>query len=272
LAAVAIIIGLALAGGGDGDSSAVANVADTPSPTVTASRAATASPTPSGQAHAVGCEFPSYISSFRFTVTMEANLPSTATREPSSEQGPADAFLEELRDLPGDVKMEGAVIKLDRGSMEMTVDGHEFGSFIQIGSQSWAKAAGLTDWTEEPASEESDLLLSPLDLCENAEEDLSSLSQLEGERETVNGIEAVHHRFDRADLTYLQEFLGTTVELGDWLEEFTGEVWLAEDGRWPVRMSFEASGEDAQHQPFSFDMFVEFKDFNDSSIEIDPPT
>jgi len=234
------------------------------------------SPSPSGggSAQEVGCEFPSDIESFRFIMTMKANLPSTpeAPTEAAGEE-PLGDFLGALSGLMGDMKMEGAVITPDRSSMEMTIGGHEFGSFVQIGSQQWMKVAGLTDWTEEPASGDSGFILSPMDLCETTEEDLSSaLSGLEGENESVNGIDAVHYHLDEADLTLLQDFLGSTEDLGDLPEEFNMDVWLAEDGDWPVRMSLAASGEDDEGQPLSFDILIEFKDFNDSSIKIEPPT
>ena len=229
-----------------------------------------ASPSGGGSAQAVGCEFPSDIESFRFEMTMKANLPTTPEAETPESEEPLGDFLGALSGLMGDMKMEGAVIAPDRSSMEMTVGGHEFGSFVQIGSQQWMKVAGLTDWTEEPASEDSEFLFSPMDFCETAEEDLSSaLSGLEGENETVNGIETVHYHLDQADLTFFQEFLGGTEDLPD---EFNMDVWLAEDGDWPVRMIFAASGEDDDGQSLSFDISIEFKDFNDSSIKIEPPT
>ena len=87
----------------------------------------------------------------------------------------------------------------------------------------------------------------------------------------MNGIEAVHYHIDKADLTLLQDFLGSTEDLGQLPDEFNMDVWLAEDGDWPVRMSLAASGENGDGQPLSFDISVEFKDFNDSSIKIEPP-
>jgi hypothetical protein len=206
-------------------------------------------------------------------MTMKANLPTTPEAETQQSEEPLGDFLGALSGLMGDMKMEGAVIAPDRSSMEMTVGGHEFGSFVQIGSKSWMKVAGLTDWTEEPASSDSDFLFSPMDFCETAEEDISSaLSGLEGKKETVNGIETAHYHLDKADLTLLQDLLGGTEDLGKLPEEFNMDVWLAEDGDWPVRMSFKASGQDDNGQPLSFDIFIEFKDFNDSSIKIEPPT
>jgi hypothetical protein len=278
--ALAVILGVALlaacGGGGDEENDedgaatataaapAAADVGATGTPQEGSS---SASPT-GGGADSVGCEFPSDIKSFRFEMSMKANLPTT----PEAGEEPLGDFLGALSGLMGDMTMEGAVITPDRSSMEMTVGGHEFGSFVQIGSQSWMKVAGLTDWTEQPASEESGFLFSPLDLCESTEDLPTALSPLEGEKETVNGIEAVYYHLDKADLTLLQEFLGETEDMGELPEEFVMDVWLAEDGDWPVRMSFKASGEDEQGQPLSFDISIEFKDFNDSSIKIEPPT
>jgi len=233
----------------------------------------TASPGAGGSAQEVGCEFPSDIKSFRFSMTMKANLPSTPTATESAGGEPLGDFLGSLTGLMGDMKMEGAVISPDRSSMDLTVGGHEFGSFIQIGSQSWMKVAGLTDWTEEPASEGSESIFSPMDFCETAEEDLSSaLSGLEGENETVNGIETAHYHLDSADLTLLEDLLGGTEDLSQLPDEFNMDVWLAEDGDWPVRMSLSASGKNDNGEPLSFDISIEFKDFNDSGIKIEPPT
>ena len=293
--ALAVILGVALlaaCGGGEDEeteeegaiatATAAAPASGNVSATGTPRDGATATPregspsvSPSGggsSAQAVGCEFPSDIKSFRFEMTMKANLPSTPEAGTPAPDEPLGDFLGALSGLMGDMKMEGAVIAPDRSSMVMTVGGHEFGSFVQIGSQQWMKVAGLTDWTEEPASDEG-FLFSPMDFCETAEEDLSSaLSGLEGDKETVNGIEAVHYHLDQADLTFFQEFLGGADDLGDLPDEFNMDVWLAEDGDWPVRMTFAASGEDDEGQSLSFDVSIEFKDFNDSSIKIEPPT
>jgi hypothetical protein len=234
-----------------------------------------ATPGPNGTSvQAVGCDFPSDIESFRFEMTMKAHLPSTPeaqATEPTEDT--LGDFLGALSGLMGDMKMEGAVIAPDRSSMEMTIGGHEFASFVQVGSRSWRKVAGLTDWTEDTSSDGSDFLFSPLDFCETTGDDISAaLSPLEGEKQTVNGIETMHYHLDKADLTLLQDFLGETQGLGELPEAFVMDVWLAEDGDWPVRMSFKASGKDDQGQDLSFEIFIEFKDFNDKGIEIEPPT
>jgi hypothetical protein len=232
----------------------------------------TASPSSGGSAQEVGCEFPSDIKSFRFSMTMKANLPSTPTATEPAGEAPLGDFLGALSGMMGDMKMEGAVISPDRSSMDLTVGGHEFGSYIQIGSQSWMKVAGLTDWTEEPASAGSESIFSPMDFCETAGEDLSSaLSGLEGKDETVNGIDAVHYHLDSADLTLLQDLLGGTEDLSQLPKDYNMDVWLAKDGDWPVRMSLAASGQNDNGEPLSFDIFIEFKDFNDSGIKIEPP-
>jgi hypothetical protein len=259
---------------------AAAPASSNASPTGTPKAEATGTPhdgspsaSPSGSsAHEVGCEFPSDIERFRFEMTLKANLPTTPEAEAPESEEPLGDFLGALTGLMGDMKMEGAIIVPDRSSMEMTIGGHEFGSFVQIGSKQWMKVAGLTDWKEEPASDESGFLFSPIDFCETAEKDISSaLSGLKGENETVNGIETVHYHIDKADLAFLEDFLGSTEDLGDLPEEFAMDIWLAEDGDWPVRMTFAASGKDDSGQPISFEISIEFKDFNDSSIKIEPP-
>ena len=280
--ALAVILGVALlaaCGSGDEEEEGAATAtaarpqaaaSDTGTPGATASPGARVSPTASS-AEAVGCEFPSDIKSFRFTMSLKANVPTTP--EASTGEEALNPLLGALGGLMGDMKMEGEFIPPDRSSIVMTVGGNEFGSFIQIGSQSWTKVAGLTDWMEEPASADSEFPFSPMDLCQSTEEDLSTaLSQLEGKKETINGIKAVHYDVDKADLTLLGDLLGQTQDLSDLPEEFTMDIWLAEDGNWPVRMDFKASGEDEQGQPTSFDISIEFKDFNDSSIKIEPPT
>jgi hypothetical protein len=288
LAAILGVALLAACGGGEDEetepsaatSTAAAPAAGDVSATGTPQLHATGTPqegspsaSPSGgSAQQIGCEFPSDIESFRFTMTMKANLPSTP-EAPTGTPGPLGDFLGALSGLMGDMKMEGAVITPDRSSVEMTVGGHEFGSFVQIGSRSWMKVAGLTDWTEEPTSEGSPFLFSPMDFCKTTEKDLSSaLSGLKGENETVNGIEAVHYHLDMTDLKLLQDLLGSSEDLGQLPKEFNMDVWLAQDGDWPVRMSLAASGENDNGQSLSFDIAIEFKDFNDSSIKIEPPT
>jgi len=280
--ALAVIMGVALlaaCGGGDEEEeegAATATAArpaaasNTGTPGATASPGARVSPTASGT-QTVGCEFPSDIKSFRFTMSLKANLPTTP--ETGTGEGVPNPLLGALGGLMGDMKMEGEFIPPDRSSVVLTVGDNEFGSFIQIGSQSWTKVAGLTDWMEEPASADSEFPFSPMDLCQSTEEDLSTaLSQLEGKKETVNGIKAVHYHVDKADLALLTDLLGQTQDISELPEEFTMDIWLAEDGKWPVRMNFKASGKDEQGQSTSFDISIEFKDFNDSSIKIEPPT
>jgi hypothetical protein len=54
-------------------------------------------------------------------------------------------------------------------------------------------------------------------------------------------------------------------------ETFAMDIWLAEDGAWPVRMSLQASGQDDEGNPIDVEVFMEFRDINDPSIEIEVP-
>jgi hypothetical protein len=230
----------------------------------------TASPGGGSGAQAVGCEFPSILTA-SLRDDDEGQLYCDTGSRGREGEGALGDFLGALTGLMGDMKMVGAIVLPDSTSMEMSVGGHEFGSFVQIGSQSWAKVAGLTDWQEEPAGD-SEFLFSPMDFCETTEEDISSaLEGLEGVKESVNGIEAVHYHIDQADVNLFKDFLGSTEDMSDVPEQFAMDVWLAEDGDWPVRMTFAASSEDGDGEALSFQISIEFKDFNDSSIKIEPP-
>jgi len=149
--------------------------------------------------------------------------------------------------------MEFSFVAPDRWSVVVSEDGQECCSYVVIGPQVWYKAAESTDWTEQPASGEF-LSFSPQDFCEVVE-DLPMSMELEGE-ETVNGIETVHYQL--SDHTSMYEWLmGEDVS-----PEYAYDIWLAEDGNWPVKAVYDADCE----------MLWEISDLNDPSIVVEPPT
>jgi hypothetical protein len=152
----------------------------------------------------------------------------------------------------------------------ISAGGEIFAEFLQIGEASWSRPAGM-DWAQEEAEGEAVVPLSPQDFCEAGAEDLASAVGLpEPQRETVNGVGTLHYRLDRAELEFLGLLFG---ELGNGEppETFAVDLWLAEDGNWPVRMSFQASGQDSEGNPIDMEISVEFRDINDPGIEIEAP-
>jgi hypothetical protein len=97
---------------------------------------------------------------------------------------------------------------------------------------------------------------------------------LEGEKEEVNGVDAIHYSLDESGL---EELIGLAQILGaqdteDMPEDLTFQIdiWLAEDGGWPVKTLFEYSGEQ-DGQQISFRLEGNVTDVNDPDIEIEAP-
>jgi hypothetical protein len=149
--------------------------------------------------------------------------------------------------------MEFAYVAPDRWSVVVTEGDQECCSYIVVGSQVWYKEAESTDWTEQPGSGES-LSFTPQDFCEVVE-GLPMSMELEGE-ETVNGVETVHYQSSHETSMY-----GWLVGEDDSLD-YSYDVWLAEDGNWPVKAVYDAECE----------MHWEISDLNDPSITVEPPT
>lgn len=115
---------------------------------------------------------------------------------------------------------------------------------------------------------------SPEALCEGSTIDVMSMVEgMEPQKETVNGVKAVHYHIDEADLRLLAALLGDGEGVEDMPESAIGtmDVWLAEDGNWPVRVEGEVSYTDEQGRSISLEVFMEIKDINDPDIEIEPP-
>ena len=168
-------------------------------------------------------------------------------------RGTSGGFLDLFGGLSEDTTMEFAYVAPDRWSVVVTEGGQECCSYIVVGSQVWYKEAGATDWTEQPPSDEF-VSFSPQDFCEVVEELPMSL-ELKGE-ETVNGIEAVHYQLSEETSTY-EWLVGEDESL-----DYTYDVWLAENGNWPVKIVYDADCE----------IRWEISDLNDPSIVVEPPT
>ncbi len=137
-----------------------------------------------------------------------------------------------------------------------------------IGSKSWIRV-GAT-WQEQNPPGEGDLL-TPASVCANQVEGLApSLAAASGEADVVNGIETIRYRLDEAALKELPDLLGRSGEEG-LPAEFGVDVWLERNDGWPVRLETTLSYTDEQGQTVSQELFLEFRDIDDPTIEIEPP-
>lgn len=214
------------------------------------------------------CEAIGGIKSYRYSIALK--LQSPAFQEPPGDNvdDPLSGFAEALTQLFSDIQLEGAFVAPDRSQTIMRFQDEEL-ELRAIGNQSWVRIG--TTWQEQAEPPQEGTILTPETVCEDLVENLApSLQGAEAVEETINGIESRRYHLDEADLEGLPELLGTEAET-ELPTDFAVDVWLAEDGDWPVRLQVKAADEEDSGQPVSLELFMEFTDINDRSIEIEPP-
>lgn len=141
---------------------------------------------------------------------------------------------------------------------------------IRIGNRSWIKQGNL--WTEGVPNL-SAKELTPTELFSSFK--ASDFQSLRGRQERLNNIATVRYTIDRASLEALSAlsgiFGGTAAATPANLpESFVIDLWVAEDGGYPVRMTMKASGTQSG-QRYTIDFDITIKDINDNTIRIEPP-
>jgi len=208
------------------------------------------------------------IESYRYFISLQFDVPEVEPPDAEATPDPLSTFATALTDLLRDMQLEGAFAAPDRSEILIRSGGEEV-QVRTIGDKSWIKPPNST-WQEQEAPED-DSLFTPGEVCADLVADLApSLADGAGEEELVNGVETVHYRLDEADLEGLPRLLGRSAEEG-LPSEFGVDVWLEREQGWPVRLEVVAADTDAQGDPISQELFMEFSDINDPTIEIEPP-
>ena len=243
---------LAACGGGGGGSNNTGSAGDT-----NAAARVTAS-----------CRAIGEIESYRYTISLKLQSPAFQGSDEASPEDPLSAFTEALTALFADMELEGSYVAPDRSQAILRFQNEEV-ELRAIGDESWVRVGST--WQEQGSSPEPGALLTPQTVCEEIVKELApSLSSLELRQEIINGIETDHYQLDEADLERLPELLrgGSGASLP---QRFLVDLWLARDDRWPVRLQIVASDTNEEGQPIGLELFMEFRDINDPSIEIEPP-
>ncbi len=215
------------------------------------------------------CKAIGEIQSYRYTITLKLKSPAFQSATGSTPSEPLSAFAEALTALFADMRLDGAYVAPDRSQAVLRFQNEEL-ELRAIRDQSWVRVG--TVWQEQGSSPEPGTLLTPRAVCEELVQELAQpLGEADSQPQTVNGIKTDRYRLDEADLKGLPELLGTSA--GSALpNRFAVDVWLAREGRWPVRLQITAADTNEQGQPASLDLFMEFQDINDPTIRIEPPT
>jgi len=170
------------------------------------------------------------------------------------------------------VDLEGAFVAPDRSQARVSARLDELEleeESITIGDRTWVKIGD--SWVEGEAQFELDDL-SPASLLEGLSPE--QLRLLKPSKETVNGVKSLRYSIGRGDIDALRSLgalLGDDEALEDLPEEFNIDLWLAEDGGWPVRVTMTARGAIDEGDEISLDFSLDVTDVNDPDIEIEPP-
>jgi hypothetical protein len=206
------------------------------------------------------CDSISDIKSYRYTVNLKLRSPAFATTGPAATPAPLTAFGDALEALFSDLKLDGAykALKFQGGELELR----------EIGDNSWIRIGG--NWRAQDPAEGANTL-TPDVLCRDILDEIApSLSKTDPTRETVNGIDSDYYQLDEADLVQLPDLLGTGSE-ASLPDKYAVGVWLAREGRFPMRLNVAAEDVDDQGRPVGLTLFMEFRDVNDSGITVEPP-
>jgi len=221
-----------------------------------ATKEAAATPTPGGQAIPIASL--ADLKSFRYSITMHIEIP-----------GLEDELFPGFAALLSDVEIRGASVAPDKSEMQMTLgeSGQVMGAVV-IGERTWFSSG--EEWTETPNRASDVSLLSP-EKVSGSVIDEEAFAGAKPTKEKLNGVDALHYTANQSGLGSLRELLGVAEPENDVPVETRMELWLTEDGGYPVRLMIDARGKDAEGEEVSVQLEMNVTDLNDPGIEIEPP-
>ena len=220
-----------------------------------------------GKQTVASCDSISDIDSYRYTINLQLRSPAFSAAGPTNTPAPLTAFADALQALFSDLKLDGAFKAPDRTQSLLKFQGGEL-ELREIGDQSWIRT-GAT-WQEQESTQDTGTL-TPDVVCHDILDELApSLEDAESSRETVNGVDTDRYQLDEADLQRLPDLLGAGDETS-LPNKYTVQVWLAREGKFPVRLNVAAEDVDELGRPMGLTLFMEFRDINDAGITVEAP-
>ena len=270
MATILVIVSLA-ACGGDGDEEGAPAAAETPTTaaeegTPVEAETPAAAATPAGAALAPGSL--TGLNSYRYTMKMELEgLESLLTEQMAAIPGQDPTAMAESLDL----EISGAFVAPDKAESRMRISGVDDElALTVIGNQQWVELGDMAIGPMEATGDVSELDFA-LMMWEEFSEGAGGLTCASEKKETVNDVPTNYCGIDKATYEQLSAlFGGTEEEMGD-IDEMSLEMWLAEDGGWPVRLRVNVAGTDESGQEFKAKLEMDVTDANED-IEIKPPS
>lgn len=110
-----------------------------------------------------------------------------------------------------------------------------------------------------------------MDVCNSIFSELN-LDQAQGEKETVNNVPARRYAFPGTPSGQaMVTMFGPESDVTILMPTMNVEVWVAEDGGWPVQMDMQSSGLYASGRELRVHVRVELRDVNNKDIRVEPP-
>jgi hypothetical protein len=217
-----------------------------------------AAETPTSGGQAIPIASLAELKSFRYSITMHIEIP-----------GLEDELLPGLADFLSDVEIRGASVAPDKSEMQMVLGkaGKTMGAVV-IGDKTWFSSG--EEWTETPNGALDVSLLSP-DTVSSSVINQEAFAGTEPAKEAISGVDTLHYTATQSGLGSLADLLGVAEPENDVPVETKTDLWLTEDGGYPVRVVIDARGTDAEGREVSVQLELNVTDLNDPGIEIEPP-
>lgn len=212
------------------------------------------------------------VNSYRYTVHMEG----TGTG------GPLAGMRDSIGSVPGQntptaneaitFDVNGAYVKPDKAQYTIKIGSFQVGQTV-IGNQEWTTFGGVTSGpSPSTSSTAADLSLIATIFDEDFSNNVANKTNCADGKETVNGVPTRKCSLDKAGLEKLDTQLGGFFEdtSPKDLKSFQLDLWNADPGGYPVKMTMELSGKDTDGKDYGLKVEMNLTDIN-KSIEIKAP-
>lgn len=259
LAGLGLVAALMAACNGGGDNS----------PTVQPTGEAPTSPQPTQQATtSAACQALASLDKYRYVSNVSLESPEEFAPSGEGEPTPATTM---TREFTGpflfEYNIDASLVSPDRVSAEMRVGVGEPFNIIIVGDRHWITVG--SDWQEVGAQYV--VPYRPLEIC-NAIFPEIDLSQAQGEKESVNGVSALHYTFAGTPSGQaMASIFGPESDMDILFQDMNVEVWVTEKDGWPVKMDIQTSGLYGDRRELTGHLQIELRDISKGDITVEPP-
>jgi hypothetical protein len=197
------------------------------------------------------------LESFRYSIKISLSIPEME-----------EELLPGFASLLSDVEIRGASIPPDRSEMWMTFkeSGHAVGTLI-VGGEMWFSSDGEWTQTANPTLDASLLTPEKISGAIVQEQTFAGVTPVQ---EALDGVPTLRYSATEEGTRLLWLLLNTEEEASA-EGETSVDVWLTEEGDYPVRIAFDARSTDEEGRDALVTLEMRVTDLNDPSIEIEPP-